>query len=146
MCKYAQKRKRAAVQHDKIQAKPVDAEALRGHVALKGFFNICREWRCSQEEMMQMLGGISRSTLAKYQKLPYIKLSRDTLERISYLLGIYKSLRVMYPTAERANRRIRLVSSEVPFSGVSALDFMARGSMKHLLQARRYFDAKRGWA
>ncbi|MGC8122003.1 antitoxin Xre-like helix-turn-helix domain-containing protein [Marinobacter sp. VGCF2001] len=134
-----------AQQHEK-QPQASDTEALRGHVALKGFFNICREWSCSQEEMMQMLGGISRSTLAKYQKLPYIKLSRDTLERISYVLGIYKSLRVMYPTAERSNRRIRLATSDVPFSGASALEFMARGSMKHLMQARRYFDAKRGWA
>lgn len=122
-----------------------DAEDFRGHVALKGFFNICREWGCSQEEMMQMLGGISRSTLFKYQKLPYLKLSRDILERISYVLGIYKSLRLMYPTAERANRRIRLVTSELPFAGTSALEYMARGSMKHLMQARRYFDAKRGW-
>jgi hypothetical protein len=133
-------------QQHKRQPEGSDAEALRGHVALKGFFNICREWGCSQDEMMQMLGGVSRSTLAKYQKLPYVKLSRDTLERISYVMGIYKSLRVMYPTAERANRRVRLATSEVPFSGTSALEFIARGSMKHLMQARRYFDAKRGWA
>jgi len=50
------------------------------------------------------------------------------------------------PSAERANRRVRLTMSELPFSGTSALEFMARGSMKHLMQARRYFDAKRGWA
>lgn len=131
--------------HSNKHAAP-DSESFRGHVALKGFFNICREWGCSQEEMMQMLGGISRSTLSKYQKLPYIKLSRDTLERISYVLGIYKSLRMMYPTAERANRRVRLVTTELPFTGTSALEYMARGSMKHLMQARRYFDAKRGWA
>ena len=92
---------------------------------------------------MQMLGGVSRSTLAKYQKLPHVKLSRDTLERISYILGIYESLRVMYPTAERANRRIRLETSEPPYLGASALDFMAQGSMKHLMETRRYFDAKR---
>jgi len=75
------------VQQNKRQTETSDAEALRGHVALKGFFNICHEWGCSQEEMTQMLGGISRSTLSKYQKLPYIKLSRDTLERISYIMG-----------------------------------------------------------
>lgn len=122
---------------------PLDDEKARGRVALKGFFGICHEWGCTQEEMIQMLGGLSRSTLAKYQKLPHVKLSRDTLERISYILGIYKSLRVMYPTADRANRRIRLETSEVPFAGTSALDFMARGSMRHLMEARRYFDAKR---
>ncbi|MFB2765066.1 antitoxin Xre-like helix-turn-helix domain-containing protein [Marinobacter shengliensis] len=120
----------------------LDDEKAKGHVALKGFFNICREWDCTQEEMMQMLGGVSRSTLAKYQKVPHVKLSRDTLERISYILGIYKSLRVMYPTAERANLRIRLETSEPPFLGASALDFMALGSMKHLAETRRYFEAK----
>lgn len=61
------------------------------------------------------------------------------MERISYILGIYKSLRIMYPTAERANRRIRLETSEAPFSGTSALDFMAQGSLKHLMETRRYF-------
>ena len=131
------------VQQNKRQTETSDAEALRGHVALKGFFNICHEWGCSQEEMTQMLGGISRSTLSKYQKLPYIKLSRDTLERISYILGIYRSLRAMYPTAERANRRMRLETCDAPFAGTSALDFLARGSMRHLMEARRYFDAKR---
>lgn len=92
---------------------------------------------------MQMLGGVSRSTLAKYETLPRVTLSRDTLERISYILGIYKSLRVMYPTAERANRRVRLETSEPPLLGASALDVMALGSMKHLAETRRYFDAKR---
>ena len=121
----------------------LDDEKAKGHMALKGFFGICSEWECTQEEMMQMLGGVSRSTLPKYQKLPHVKLSRDTLERISYILGIYESLRVMYPTAERANRRVRLETSEPPFLGASALDFMAQGSMKHLMETRRYFDAKR---
>ncbi|MAO14460.1 MULTISPECIES: antitoxin Xre-like helix-turn-helix domain-containing protein [Marinobacter] len=121
----------------------VDDEKAKGHVALKGFVGICREWDCTQEEMMLLLGGVPQSTLAKYETLPHVTLSQDTLERISYILGIYKSLRVMYPTAERANRRVRLETSEPPFFGTSALDFMAQGSMKHLMETRRYFDAKR---
>src|SRR5690554_1242046 len=121
----------------------LDDEKAKGHVALKGFFGICREWGCTEEEMMQMLGGVSQSTLARYQAWPHVTLSQDTLERISYILGICKSLRVMYPTAERANRRVRLEISEPPFLGASALDFMAQGSMKHLMETRRYFDAKR---
>ncbi len=121
----------------------VDDEKAKGHVALKGFVGICREWDCTKEEMMQLLGGVSRSTLVKYETLPHVTLSQDTLERISYILGIYESLRVMYPTAERANRRVRLETSEPPFLGASALDFMVQGSMKHLMETRRYFDAKR---
>ncbi|WBU42669.1 MULTISPECIES: antitoxin Xre-like helix-turn-helix domain-containing protein [Marinobacter] len=121
----------------------LDDEKAKGHVALKGFFGICREWDCTREEMMQMLGGVSQSTLVRYQALPHVKLSRDTFERISYILGIYKSLRVMYPTADRANRRVRLETSEPPFLGASAMDFMAQGSLKHLAETRRYFDARR---
>ena len=73
----------------------VDDEKAKGHVALKGFVGICREWDCTEEEMMQLLGGVSRSTLVKYETLPHVTLSQDTLERISYILGIYESLRVM---------------------------------------------------
>ncbi|MDK8465675.1 DUF2384 domain-containing protein [Marinobacter sp. SS13-12] len=124
------------------ESTPNDQEGLIGHVALKGFFGICREWGCSQEEMIQMLGGVSDATFAEYQTLPYSKPSHDLLERVSYILGIYKSLRKMYPNAERANRRIRLATSDLPFAGSSALDFMASGSMKQLAQTRRYFEAK----
>ena len=125
-----------------MKSTDIEREKVRGRIALKGFFNICREWNCSREQMRKMLGGISESSLADYEKLPYEILSRDRMERISCILGIYRAIREMYPTAERANFRIRLETSEPPFSGCSALDFMVRGSMKHLIQTRQFFEAK----
>jgi len=118
-----------------------ESEMAHGQVALKGFFKICREWGCSREEMAHILGGISNRILAKYETAPHLKLPQEHMERISYILGIYKATREMYPTAERANRRIRLETSEHPFSGCSAMDFMVKGSMENLVEARRYFDA-----
>jgi len=44
----------------------LDDENAKGYVAFKGFFGICREWDCSEEEMMQLLGGVSWSTSATY--------------------------------------------------------------------------------
>ncbi|WP_305967441.1 antitoxin Xre-like helix-turn-helix domain-containing protein [Marinobacter salsuginis] len=119
----------------------VDPDALRGHVALKGFFNICTEWRCSSEEAALLLGGVSVETLSRYQTLPHQKLERETLKRISYVLGIYKALRTLYPTAERANHRIRLPTDDSPFNGQSALEYMSEGSLERLRQARQYFEA-----
>lgn len=116
------------------------AGELRGHVALKGFFTICAEWQCPAEEKAKLLGGLSSDTLARYQRLPYCELDPELLQRISYILGIYEALRYLYPTAERANRRIRLRTSDHPFDGKSALEFMMQGSMEHLSQTRRYFD------
>jgi len=122
-----------------------DHEAEKGRVALKGFFRITEEWGCTTEERSKLLGGPSRTTLYNYAKLNPVKLSNDTMERISYILGIYKALQLLYPTHERANRRIRLKTSEVPFCGKSAMEFMTQGSMMNLMLARQYFDAKRGW-
>jgi len=119
----------------------VAPDALRGHVALKGFFCICTEWRCSDEEAALLLGGVSSETLSRFHTLPYEELEDETLERISLLLGIYKALRALYPTAERANRRIRLPTDDRPFNGQSGFEFMSEGSVEHLRQVRRYFDA-----
>lgn len=124
----------------------LDREAEKGRVALKGFFGIANEWNCTTDEKIALLGGVSRTTLYKYAKLPRVRLPRDTLERISLILGIYKALQVLYPTHERANQRIRLATTELPFAGKSAMEFMAQGSMRHLMLVRQYFDAKRGWA
>ena len=120
-----------------------DPGAIQGHIALKGFFGICSEWDCSEEEIRLLLGGVLKRTLDDYLKLPHLMLSPEMLERISYILGIYKSLRAMYPNDERASRRMRLSTSEPPFSGLSAIEFMTSGSIQHLKQTRRYFESKK---
>ncbi len=91
-----------------------------------------------------MLGGVSRSTLAKYQKLPYVKLSRDTLERISYLLGIYKNLNILLPSQRAADEWIRKPNMAPLFNGQSAIDRMLAGNLVDLADVRRYLDAQRG--
>ncbi|GBO89132.1 antitoxin Xre-like helix-turn-helix domain-containing protein [Marinobacter salsuginis] len=123
----------------------VDREAEKGRVALKGFFNITREWGCSENEQRILLGDVSRSTLQNWKKLKPIRLNRDVMERISYILGIYKSVGMLYPTKDRAIARMRLGTTDLPFAGKSAMEFMTQGSMRHLQLTRRYFDVQRGW-
>lgn len=123
----------------------VNSEERRGHVALKAFFNITAEWGCTQADRQKLLGEIARSTLNNYAKLPTQRLNRDLLERISYIMGIYKALQILYPSRELAARWIKAPNSALPFNGSSALDFMTRGSMMHLAETRRYLDAQRGW-
>jgi len=122
------------------------SEAEKGRVALKGFFRITEQWGCTQKERQILLGDVSRSTLNNYAKLEPTRLSRDVMERISYIFGIYKAVQVLYPTLDRANKRMRLGTTDLPFAGKSAMEFMTQGSMRHLELTRRYFDAMRGWA
>lgn len=120
-------------------------ETRKGFVALKAFFGIVDAWGCTQQQQMALLGGIGRTTLHQYRRLPQTRLSRDVMERISLVMGIYKALQILYPTAELANERIRRNTPDAPFGGLSALEFMTQGSILYLWETRRYFDAQRGW-
>lgn len=111
-------------------------------VALSTFFNITDAWGVKTEEQRILLGSPATSTLFKWKKGDVSKISLDTLERISYIMGIYKALGILFPTREQADAWIKKANRE--FSGDSALHFMLKGSMINLSDMRRYLDAQRG--
>src|SRR5215469_17372883 len=88
-----------------VEAKP-DRRVLSA-LALRAFFRIAQLWNLSAREQMTLLGLSARSTFYKWQKDPQVELPRDTLERLSYILGIYKALQILLPDAEAADCWIR---------------------------------------
>lgn len=113
--------------------------------ALRSFFRIVQAWALTASQA-QVLLGAARSTYHKYQSHPdSARLSRDTLERISYILGIYKALNVLLPRADAADAWIKRPNSDAPFGGRSALDVMLGGNVADLFQVRNYLDGQRGW-
>ena len=91
-----------------------------------------------------MLGIASRSTFFKWRRERDPRLPRDTLERLSYLLGIYKSLQILLPDPRAADEWIRKPNSAPPFGGRSALERMLSGQVADLYVVRQYLDAERG--
>jgi uncharacterized protein (DUF2384 family) len=120
-----------------------DAEEL-GATALTAFFNITAGWGLSAEEERTLLGSPPRSTFFKWKSEKNARLSADTLERISYVMGIYKALRILLPTEEGANDWIKRPNTARGFNGKSALDRMLAGRVMDLADVRRYLDAERG--
>jgi len=114
--------------------------------ALRAFFGIAKAWKLNTEEQMGLLGlGSRRSTLFHWKKNGGV-LPLDTLERISYLLGIYKALRVLLPGEEAAHEWIKKPNKAPLFGGKPALSRMLKG-MGDLFLVRQYLDAQRGgWA
>lgn len=113
--------------------------------ALRGFFGIAQAWGLSAAEAQTLLGA-ARSTYHKYQAKPEsARLSRDTLERISYVLGIYKALNILLPRGEAADAWVKRPNADPPFGGRSALDVMLGGNVADLFQVRAYLDGQRGW-
>lgn len=118
-------------------------ESLAGP-GLRAFANIAEAWGLTVAEQLKLLGIASRSTFFKWRREESPRLPRDTLERLSYLLGIYKSLQILLPDPKAADEWIRKPNEAAPFGGRSALDRMLSGHVSDLYVVREYLDAERG--
>ncbi len=131
------------------QARPataLDRRSLSGP-ALRTFFRIAVLWGLSVEEQMTLLGLTARSTFFKWKKEPNTVLPKDTLERVSYILGIYKALQLLLPDEQAADEWVRRPNAAPLFAGQSALERMLSGQVADLFVVRQYLDAQRGgWA
>jgi hypothetical protein len=118
--------------------------AALGGPGLRAFANIAEAWDLSIAEQLKLLGIASRSTFFKWRRERNPRLPRDTLERLSYLLGIYKSLQILVPDARAADEWLRKPNSAPPFGGRPALERMLSGQVADLYVVRQYLDAERG--
>ena len=130
----------------KTQSKPSSREISAA--GLRAFFNIARDWQLNTDAQMVLLGGPGRSTFFKWKSAPNTAdLKRDTLERLSYLLGIYKALQILLPANTAADAWVKKPNTAPLFGGKSALERMLGGNVADLLAVRQYLDARRGgWA
>ena len=115
--------------------------------AIRAFFKIAGLWRLSTDEQIALLGRPARSTFFKWKKDQTGKLTRDQLDRVSYLLGIFKALEVLYPDEPSANAWIKQPNTAPLFGGQSVFAFILSTGIAGLFQVRRYLDAQHdGWA
>jgi Protein of unknown function (DUF2384) len=126
---------------------PSSASAMSA-AGLRAFFNIAEDWILSADQQIVLLGSPGRSTFFKWKADPdAARLGRDTLERLSLILGIYKALQILLPQAEAADGWIHRENTAPPFGGRRALDRMLAGNVSDLVAVRQYLDAMRGgWA
>ena len=122
-------------------AKTIDRKDLTGP-ALRTFFNIAEAWKLNEGEQMAVLGLDSRSTLHNWKRGEVAALSKDALERISYVMGIYKGLQILVP--QTADEWVRKPNKAKSFAGKSALDRMVSGNVSDLYVVRQYIDGQRG--
>lgn len=115
-----------------------------GGPALRVFFRIAEVWGLNVEQQMTLLGIGARSTFFKWKKSGSTTLPKDTLERISYILGIFKALQILLPNEKAADAWIHKPNTATIFGGGSAIDRMLSGQVADLYVVRAYLDAQRG--
>jgi hypothetical protein len=128
-----------------LQSAPVE-EAQISRVAVKLFLGIAEEWNLTEEQRCTLAGLGTRTTLHNWrQKLAAgepIKLGKDTLERLSYLAGIYKGVQLLFSDPAQWKNWVHKPNRD--FGGASALERMLVGRVVDLVDVRRYVDAWRG--
>jgi hypothetical protein len=112
--------------------------------ALRTFFRIASAWKLENKDQMALLGGPPRSTFFRWRQAKGVALPKDTLERLSYIFGIYAALQVLLPRPEAADAWIKKTNAAPLFGGRSALDRMLSGQVGDLYLVRQYLDAQRG--
>lgn len=112
--------------------------------ALRAFFAIAAAWELSNSQTRTLLGSPPESTFYQWKKGVVGAVSRDLLERVSYVLGIYKDLQMLLPDPAAADSWVHRANSAAPFGGKSALDHMLGGQVVDLHRVRDYLDAERG--
>lgn len=111
-------------------------------VALKTYFSIMAKWHVNTKQAMVILGCPAQSTFYKWKNGNVTSIPKDTLERISFVIGIYKSLGILFSFRQQADEWVNKPNEA--FNGETAIEFMLKGSIINLLETRRYLDAQRG--
>ena len=109
---------------------------------LETFFRIGAEWHLDANQQMSLLGLTSRTTFFRWKRLAPAALPADTLERLSHVFGIYKSLQIILPGAA-AGEWIHRPNDAPLFGGRPALELMLAG-VAGLFLVRAYLDGERG--
>lgn len=112
---------------------------------LPAIFSIFSQWSLTGGQQMTLLGLNNEKTLYNWKSHPEkAKLTRDLLERASYILGIYKSLQILLPDQTLADHWLSTPNDNPIFNGTAPLDRILAGQVIDLALVRNFLDAERG--
>ncbi len=112
---------------------------------LPAIFAIFSQWHLTGAQQMTLLGLSNEKTLYNWKNRPgKAKLTRDVLERTSYILGIYKSLQILLPDQAQADQWLATPNDNPLFNRTAPLDRLLAGQVVDLAVVRHFLDAERG--
>lgn len=120
------------------------SEEDRGQLS-KMLTTLFEHWKLTAKDQLTLLGVApdNRALLSRYRKGAPIANDRDKLERASILLGIHKSLRLLFPQ----NRELAYAWMTTPnraFNGCTPTQLIDQQGMIGLYTVRAYLDRQRG--
>lgn len=128
-----------------LSVKQLQANPEAAAIVLPVIFNIFSMWKLTGAEQMTVLGLNNEKTLYNWKKAPAkAKLTYDLIERISYVLGIFKSLEILLPDPEIADKWLSTPNDNLMFNGSPPKERMLAGMVMDLAAVRNFLDDQRG--
>ena len=118
------------------------SEAAQIRVGLRKFFAVSEEWGLNTTQQRALLGNPGKSTFFNWRDTPPNQLAEDRLARLSYLVGIDRALRDLFPPAA-VTEWLHTPNANPMFNGEAPIQYMQRGLVQ-LADVRRYLDWARG--
>lgn len=128
-----------------IQTVATNMAKITDDIAWKSLKTLMLRFNFKPKEAMILMGDMPKATFYNGVSLYKGHLNRDQLDRISYLLGIYKALRILFEDSQQALSWINRVNTLPPFNGMTPKDYMLEGSIIRLADVRRFLDFWRGY-
>jgi hypothetical protein len=113
------------------------------HPAIEAFFRIVETWDINNDDAMSLLGGVSHGRYYGLKRTRKGILTQDELTRVSFLIGIFKALNILF-ARKLADQWISRANTNPMFNGASPLAVLIEGGMPAMLQLRRLLDNRRG--
>jgi len=111
--------------------------------AVEAFFKIAENWELRNEDAMALLGGLSNGRYYQLKRTRKGVLTQDELTRVSFLIGIFKALNILF-SRKLASHWVSRPNRNPMFGGAPPLDALIRGGVPYMLGVRRLLDSRRG--
>lgn len=112
--------------------------------AVRSMQRLARAWALTVDQVCVLLGDVPASTWHGWANKPPRDLGVDRLTRVSYLLGIYTALHVLYPKSPLADEWVARPNTNLLFGGRRPLDVLLDGGIPAMDRTRALLDARRG--
>jgi len=109
-------------------------------VAISTYVNIMQQWEVSSEDQLSLLGLNVGLSVEKLKGPHFSFMTQEVLERISFVLKIYKYLQMLFPKGEQSNAWIK--KSNDAFGGETALSVILTDKNDGLLKVTEYLSSQ----
>lgn len=111
--------------------------------AVEAFLRIAENWKLKNEAAMALLGGVSNGRYYQLKRSRKGVLTQDELTRVSFLVGIFKALNILF-SRKLAAQWVSRPNSNPMFGNAPPVDVLIRGGLPGMLGVRRLLDSRRG--